>query len=164
MTNRLRYGKGKASIEIDGTLKKMIEDALRTVAPMTMKILEAELDERVAHAKKNWLVRGNRPIQRDDGSFYTRKQQSKRSVDKFTQGIRIVDGGKAIEAFFRNDAEYAYAIKAATYSRTDTGTKTTIKEGKRVADATMWEPAKKASDKLVRKLADAYIQEQKKVK
>ena len=162
--NRLRYGKGRASIEIDGTLQTMLEKALREVAPMTMEIIERELDERVEHAKKNWLVRGNRPVQRKDGSFYTVKQESKRSVDKFTQGIRIVDGGKAIEGFFRNNAEYAYAIKAASYSKTDDGAKTILGEGAGVADETMWKPAQKAADKLVKDLADAYIKEQNKVK
>ena len=162
--NRLRYGKGRASIEIDGTLKTMLEKALREVAPMTMEIIEKELDERVEFAQKNWIVRGNRPAQRRDGSFYTIKQESKRSVDKFTQGIRIVDGGSAIEGFFRNNAQYAYAIKTATYSRTDDGAKTKLGEGKRVADETMWFPAEKAADKLAAKLADAYIKEQRKVK
>ena len=85
-------------------------------------------------------------------------------MDKFTQGIRIVDGGNAIEGFFRNDAEYAYAIKTATYSRTDDGARTKLGEGKRVADETMWNPARKAADKLASKLADAYIKEQNKVK
>ena len=147
--NRIRYGKGKQSIEIDSTLRDMLEEALRDVAPLTMAILEAELDERVKFAKENWIVRA---------------KDSKRSVDRFTQGIRIVDGGRAVEAFFRNNAPYAYAIKAASYSRRKDGSESTIAKGKRIATVAMWEPAKQGVDKLVKKLADAYIKEQKKVK
>ena len=90
------------------------------------------------------------------------KQESERSVDKFTDGIRIIQGGKAIEGFFRNDAPYAYAIKAASYSKRGNGSASTVAEGKSVADETMWKPAKKNVNKLVKKLADAYVKDQKK--
>jgi len=162
MARRIRYGKGKSSIEITGPQRELFEQALREVAGSTMKVLEDEIDERVEFAKKNWIVRGNRPIQKSNGTWYTIKQQSERSVDKFTDGIRIIQGGKAIEGFFRNDAPYAYAIKSASYSKRDNGSASTVAEGKRVADETMWKPAKKNVNKLVKKLADAYVKDQKK--
>jgi hypothetical protein len=161
---KLRYGKGKASIEIDGTMKDMLEKALREVAPMTMAIIEAELEERVKYAKDNWIVRGNKPVKNRDGTFRTIKQKSERSIDKFSQGIRIVDGGKAIEGFFRNDATYAYAIKVASYSKKDDGTSPNVAEGKRIAIEAMWKPAKAGVPKLIKRLSDAYVKEQKKVK
>ncbi len=164
MAKRLRYGKGRASVEIDGALKEMLEKALREVAPMTMAIIEAELEERVEHAKKNWIVRGNRPIQNQDGSWRTVKQKSLRSIDKFTQGIRIVQGGRAIEGFFRNQAPYAYAIKVADYSKTEQGAKPKTPVGMRLAEETMWKPSRAGVPKLIKKLTDAYIKEQKKVK
>jgi hypothetical protein len=162
MARRIRYGKGKASIEITGPQRELFEQALREVAGSTMKVLEDEIDERVEFAKKNWIVRGNRPIQKNNGTWYTIKQESERSVDKFSDGIRIVQGGKAIEGFFRNDAPYAYAIKSASYSKRDNGSASTVAEGKRVAEETMWKPAKKNVNKLVKKLADAYVKDQKK--
>lgn len=162
MARRIRYGKGKASIEITGPQRELFEQALREVAGSTMKVLEDEIDERVEFAKKNWIVRGNRPIQKSNGTWYTIKQESERSVDKFTDGIRIIQGGKAIEGFFRNDAPYAYAIKSASYSKRDNGSASTVAEGKRVAEETMWKPAKKNVNKLVKKLADAYVKDQKK--
>lgn len=162
MARRIRYGKGKASIEITGPQRELFEQALREVAGSTMKVLEDEIDERVEFAKKNWIVRGNRPIQKTNGTWYTIKQQSERSVDKFTDGIRIIQGGKAIEGFFRNDAPYAYAIKSASYSKRDNGSASTVAEGKSVAEETMWKPAKKNVNKLVKKLADAYVKDQKK--
>ena len=162
MARKIRYGKGKSSIEITGPQRELFEQALREVAGATMKVLEDEIDERVEFARKNWIVRGNKPIQKKNGSWYTVKQISERSVDKFTDGIRIIEGGKAIEGFFRNTAPYAYAIKAASYSKRDNGTASTVSDGKSVAEETMWKPAKKNVNKLVKKLADAYIKDQKK--
>ena len=157
MARRIRYGKGKSSIEITGPQRELFEQALREVAGSTMKVLEDEIDKRVKFARKNWNVRGNKPIQKKNGSWYTVKQISERSVDKFTDGIRIIEGG-----FFRNTAPYAYAIKAASYSKRDNGSASTVSEGKSVAEETMWKPAKKNVNKLVKKLADTYVKDQKK--
>tara|TARA_B100000902_G_scaffold399923_1_gene473672 strand:+ start:7539 stop:8033 length:495 start_codon:yes stop_codon:yes gene_type:complete len=164
MSKRLRYGKGKGSIEITGTMKKMLEDAIRDVAPLTLHIIETELDDRIDFAKKNWNVRYGQPVTKASGETYIQKETSKRSIDKFQSGIRIIQGGKAIEGFFRNMAPYAYNIKAADYSKRENGSPSTVATGKLVADVTMWEPAKANVDKIVKKLADAYIMEQKKVK
>lgn len=162
MARRIRFGKGKASIEITGPQRELFEQALREVAGETMKVLEDEIDTRVKEAKKNWIVRGNRPIQRSDGSWYTVKQESKKSVDKFTNGIRIIEGGKAIEGFFRNDAPYAYAIKPASYSKRKNGSPSIVPPGELLAEETMWKPARKNVNKLVKRLADAFISDQKK--
>lgn len=162
MSRRIRYGKGKASIEISGPQRELFEQALREVAGETMKVLEAEIDTRVKDAKENWIVRYGKPITNKSGRTFIRKEESKRSVDKFTNGIRIVQGGKAIEGFFRNDAPYAYAIKPASYSKRENGSASTVEEGKNLAEETMWKPAKKNVDKLVKKLADAFIADQKK--
>jgi len=162
MARRIRYGKGKASIEITGPQRKLFEQALREVAGETMKVLEDEIDTRMAEAKKNWIVRYGKPITTKSGKIFVRKEESKRSVDKFTNGIRIVDGGKAIEGFFRNDSPYAYAIKPASYSKRENGSPSTVAEGKSLANETMWKPAKKNVNKLVKKLANAFIADQKK--
>jgi hypothetical protein len=163
MARRIRYGKGKASIEITGPQRELFEQALREVAGSVMKVLEDEIDERVEFARSNWNVRYGKPVtNKRTGKTTIRKEKSARSVDKFTDGIRILQGGKAIEGFFRNDAPYAYAIKSASYSKRDNGSASTVAEGKRVAEETMWKPAKKNVNKLVKKLADAYVKDQKK--
>jgi len=162
MARRIRYGKGKGSIEIIGPQRELFEQALREVAGETMKVLEDEIDTRVKEAKKNWIVRYGKPITTKSGRTFIRKQQSKRSIDKFTNGIRIVQGGKAIEGFFRNGAQYAYAIKPASYSKRENGSPSTVPEGESLAEETMWKPAKKNVNKLVKKLADAFIADQKK--
>tara|TARA_B100000085_G_scaffold125524_1_gene114195 strand:+ start:1837 stop:2331 length:495 start_codon:yes stop_codon:yes gene_type:complete len=164
MARRLRYGKGKGSIEISGLQKKLIEEAIRDVAPLTLHILETELDDRIDYAKKNWNVRYGQPVKTKSGRTYIKKEESKNSIDKFSSGIRIIQKGKAVEGFFRNTAPYAYNIKAADYSKRKNGSPSTVPAGKLVAEVTMWEPAKSNVDKIVKKLADAYIMEQKKVK
>lgn len=164
MARRIRYGKGKGSIEISGTQRDLIESALRETAPLTMYILEGEIDSRVEYAKKHWIVRGDRQVETPDGRVRTIKQESKRSIDKFETGIRILRGGTQIEAFFRNDAPYAYSMKAASYSVREDGSPSTVPEGKLVAQRTMWFPAAHSVDKVIKKLADAYVKEQKKVK
>ena len=162
MAKRIRYGKGKASIEIKGPQRELFEQALKEIAGETLKVLENEIDNRVKHAKENWIVRYGKPITNKSGKTFIRKEKSKRSIDKFSSGIRILQGGKAIEGFFRNGAPYAYAIKPADYSRRANGSPSSVQEGKRLADETMWKPAKKNVNKLVQKLADAYIADQKK--
>ena len=62
MARRIRYGKGKASIEITGPQRELFEQALREVAGETMKVLEDEIDNRVKEAKENWIVRYGKPI------------------------------------------------------------------------------------------------------
>ena len=149
MSRRLRYGKGLGSIEISGTQKALIEEALRDVAPMTMKILEDEIDKRVEFAKKEWIVR---------------KKNSKGSNNKFDTGIRILQGGKEIEGFFANNAPYAYMIKVADHSVKKNGQKTIVPVGELLAEVAMWDAPKKDIDSVVKKLADAYITDQRKVK
>jgi hypothetical protein len=161
---RLRYGKGKGSIEITGTQKELLEQGIRDVAPLTLHIIESELDNRVEYAKKHWIVRGDRPVESPSGKRRVIKQKSKRSIDKFETGIRIISGGNQIEGFFSNVAPYAYKIRAASYSKREDGSDSTVPEGKLVAQRTMWFPAASSVDKLVSKLADAFIKEQKKVR
>jgi len=164
MARRLRYGKGKGSIEITGTQKELLEQAIRDVAPLTLHIIETEIDKRVEYAKKNWIVRGDRVVETPSGGRRVIKQESKRSIDKFDKGIRIIRSGNQIEGFFRNMAPYAYVMRSASYSKRDDGSKSTVPEGRLVAQTTMWLPAASAVDKLVAKLAAAYVKEQKKVK
>ena len=161
---RIRYGKGKGSIEITGTQRELIESALHETAPLTMFILEGEIDTRVEYAKKHWIVRGDRVVESPTGRVRTIKQKSQRSIDKFETGIRILRGGTQIEAFFRNMAPYAYSMKAASYSKREDGSPSTVPEGKLVAQRTMWFPAAHSIDKVIKKLAAAYVKEQKKVK
>lgn len=163
MARTLRYGKGKGSIEITGPQKELFEQALQEVAGETIKVLERELDENVEHAKKNWNVRYGKPVvSKRTGATTIKKEESKDSIDKFYTGIRILSGGKEIEGFFGNNAPYAYMIIAADYSQRKNGSPSTVPAGENVAENTMWEPSRKKVNKLIKKLADAYIIDQKK--
>ena len=163
MARTLRYGKGRGSIEITGPQKELFERALQEVAGETIKVLERELDENVEHAKKNWNVRYGKPVvSKRTGATTIKKEESKDSIDKFYTGIRILSGGKEIEGFFGNNAPYAYMIIAADYSQRKNGSPSTVPAGENVAENTMWEPSRKKVNKLIKKLADAYIIDQKK--
>lgn len=162
MARKLRYGKGHASIEITGPQKELFEKALREVAPEVMKVIETEIDARVKEAKKDWLVRYGKPVKTKRGTRIV-KQTSERSIDKFETGIRILSGGTKIEGYFKNTAPYAAAIVAADYSQKNNGQKTNLKKGQNLATETMWKPAQKNLDKLLKKLGKAYVDQQKKV-
>lgn len=163
MARKLRYGKGKGSIEITGPQKELFEQALQEVAGETIKVLERELDDRVEHAKENWNVRYGKPVvNKRTGATTIKKEESKDSIDKFYTGIRILNGGRQIEGFFGNSAPYAYMIEAADYSKRKNGSPSTVAIGENVSNETMWKPAKKNVNKLIKKLADAYIIDQKK--
>lgn len=163
MARTLRYGKGKGSIEITGPQKELFEQALQEVAGETIKALERELDDRVEHAQKNWNVRYGKPVtNKRTGVISIQKEESKDSIDKFYTGIRILNGGKQIEGFFGNNAPYAYMIQAADYSKRKNGSPSTVPTGENVAENTMWKPAQKNMNNLIKKLADAYIIDQKK--
>tara|TARA_Y100000401_G_scaffold116399_1_gene122055 strand:- start:8075 stop:8569 length:495 start_codon:yes stop_codon:yes gene_type:complete len=164
MAKTLRYGRGETQVEIDGAIESMVKYTLKSVAPMTMHILESEIKERVKHAKKNWIVRGDVERTRKNGTKYTYKQKSDRSIDKFKTGVRLLDGGRTIEAFYSNTAPYAWVIKAGKQSKKEDGSASSVKPGQYVARETMFKASKAGVDKLIKKLADAYIKDQRKVK
>ena len=142
---KLRYGKGRGSIEIIGPQKEIAMALLNEAEPMIVKVLKQELATREAFARRGWPKRQKR---------YGKSNNSRK---KFEKTIRIVPPN-GIEAAFSNKAEYAWAIIAGKDS------KTTVKAGKRVADVLMWQPAKKSAKMLTEKLATAVLNPVKKVR
>ena len=55
--------------------------------------------------------------------------------------------GDAIKGYIRNNAEYAWAIRAGQYSFTD------VAVGKRVANELLFKPIVKASEEVIEALA-----------
>ena len=76
----------------------------------------------------------------------TVSKESKNSRGKLRRGIRIESG--EIVAFVENDAEYAWAIRAA---RDSVGN---VPYKKRVSNELLWKPIWKSSDKIAKKLAE----------
>lgn len=135
---RLRYGKGAGSIEVKGDLKKTILKALRNSNRILLDAMEEELTKIEKNAVKNWPVR-----QKKYG-------KSKDSRSKFTKGFRILPP-TTVEAFIRNSAEYAYAIRAGKSSTTN------VKEGERVAVKLVFDPTEEAAERILKKVADSMM-------
>lgn len=142
---RLKYGKGKSAIEIEGTQRALMMETLRSAEPIIMLILETEINDLKEQSERGWLVRQKK---------YGR---SKGSKDKHTTGIRIIPPS-SIEAFVANMAEYAWAIRVGQDS------KTSIPKGRKIADELLWKPAKKNADRIVLEIAKRTVRQLKKVK
>lgn len=142
---RLKYGKGKSSIEIEGTQRRLIMETLRSAEPIIMLILETEVEDLKEQSEKGWLVR------------QPKFGESKDSKGKHTTGIRIIPP-TSIEAFVANTAEYAWAIRVGQNS------KTSIPKGRKIADELLWKPAKKNADRIVMEIAKRTVRQLKKVK
>ena len=129
MSQILKYGHGNAAIEIDGDMKRIIEQAIRSADRATIDLLEEETKRLASSAKGAWPVKA---------------KNSRRSIDKFQTGLQIKP--KEIVAFVSNTAPYSWAIKA--------GPNSTLARGKRVAQWLLWSPARKGAAKLVAKMAE----------
>ena len=138
MPEQLRYGTGRASVEVTGGLKKTILQALKAAEGDLIQILSDELKEIEAAAVKNWPVRQKK---------FGKSQDSK---GRFQRGIRIVPPD-TVEAYLTNTAPYVGAIKAGR------GSSTTVGTGKRVADVLIWRPIQRRSDKIGQKIAQQLI-------
>lgn len=145
MARKLRYGKGKSSIEIDGLQRDIILQSLRAADPAIVKVLEDETERLAKESEEGWLVRQKK---------YGRSRGSK---FKHETGLRIIPP-YTIEAFVGNTAEYAWAIKVGRQSDTN------LREGKRLADAVLWTPARKNAQNVVKKIANETIKRIKRAK
>ena len=129
----------------DKNLHKMIQkalfDQLKKAHPIMIKTIKKEIKEVEKEAKKNWPIRQEK---------YGASQGSR---NKFVTGLQVTKD--KVVGFVENRAEYAYVIMAGRESNT------TVKAGKRVADALMVEPIKKAAKTASKEIADKIIQEVK---
>ena len=138
MAKRLKYGKGRGSIEIDGVQRDLILETIRAADPSIIKVLEDTVDELAKNSQERWFVRQPK---------YGRSKDSK---NQHTTGIRIVPP-YTIEAFVENTAPYAWAIKAGPTSNTN------IPAGKRLAAVVLWDPARRGVDKVIERIANETI-------
>jgi len=140
MTRRLKYGKGKSSIEFSGGQRDMIMEHLRSAEPILMAILSAETERLKEEAQKAWPVR------------MSKYGESQYSRNKFSTGFRILPPS-TVQAFVENTAPYAWAIRAGR------GSKTSVSEGRRVADELLWKPAKKNARKITVEIAKRTVRQ-----
>lgn len=144
MSKVLRYGKGRGTIEIDGDLKDTILGTIRAADPAIVKVLEATTEKLAKKSEDGWLVRQKK---------YGKSQDSK---GQHKTGIRILPP-YTIEAFVENRAPYAWAIKVGPTSNTN------IRQGRRLADAVLWSPARRGAQKVVEEIAKETIKKVKKI-
>jgi hypothetical protein len=138
MARRLKYGKGRGSIEIDGVQRELILESIRAADPSIVKVLEDTVDQLSQASQERWLVRQPK---------YGKSQDSKH---QHQTGIRIIPP-YTIEAFVENTAQYAWAIKVGPTSTTN------IRQGKRLAAVVLWEPARRGVDKVIDQIAKETI-------
>lgn len=138
MSKVLRYGKGRGSVEITGTDRDMYLQIIRDADPIIVKVLEDTTEKLAESSEEKWLVRQEK------------YGKSKGSKHMHQTGIRIRPP-YTIEAFVENTAEYAWAIKVGRTSTTN------LREGRRLADAVLWSPARRNVDTVIKRIAELTV-------
>jgi len=145
MARTLKYGKGRGSIEIDGAQRDLILGTIRAADPSIVKVLEDQTEKLAKDSESRWIIR------------QPKYGESKGSKYQHRTGIRIVPP-YTIEAFVENTAPYAWAIKVG-----ETSQNTSIRQGKRLAAVTLWNPARKSAQKVVEAIAKETVKRMKKI-
>lgn len=179
---------GNAAVGVSDELDRMVNNLLDAL-PLFRRLFEDAVEEIYQDAYRQWPVRTERPrtgeekkkmtlraLERrygKDGAFaiMTKLEEtqakrfeddtqviiSKKSEDsknKLERGILI--DGEDLVAFVRNTAPYAWAIKTGPHTLNE------LPLGSRTSNELLWDPMKRAGDKLVRLVARDMIKEAKK--
>lgn len=151
-----KFTSKRAGIEIDTDLQDFYTGFLDKVAPNARKILTDEMEKIERDAKKDWPVRKPQIRKDKEGNVVFYREVTKGSWKMFERGFRITANGD-FEAYLVNRAPYSWAIKFGVDSENNRGQDIIQPQGKRVADELMVKPQKKASNKIVKALADDLI-------
>ena len=144
MSKVLRYGKGRGSIEIDGSQRELILGTIRAADPSIVKVLEQTTEQLAKDSEERWLVR------------QPKYGASKGSKGQHKTGLRIIPP-YTVEAFVENTAEYAWAIKVGPDSSTN------IRQGRRLAGVVLWDPARRGAQKVVEAIAKETVKRLRKI-
>ena len=144
MSKVLRYGKGRGSIEIDGSQRELILGTIRAADPSIVKVLEQTTEQLAKDSEERWLVR------------QPKYGASKGSKGQHKTGLRIIPP-YTVEAFVENTAEYAGAIKVGPDSTTN------IRQGRRLAGVVLWDPARRGAQKVVEAIAKETVKRLRKI-
>ena len=129
---------GNVKSTMQGSGFDAVQDLLRIVTPNSQKVIQDEFAAIEAKAKNEWLIRQKSKT----GAWL-----SKGSKDKIYTGIKITKNAK-IRFVIGNSAPYAWAIKVGVDSDTN------LPRGTRIANELLWKPSKKATDIIVKAIAD----------
>jgi len=139
MSDRMKYGKGRGSLEVTGDLKETLERILEDGEPVIMRTMKKELQAMKEKAEKEWPVRA---------------KDSQGSAKKFRTMIRIIPPA-TVEGSIQNDSQYAYSVRASKKfdSKNQSGAVTRLKPGKRAATVLLFEPAEKMAEEIAKEIA-----------
>tara|TARA_R110000868_G_scaffold189732_2_gene433267 strand:+ start:4027 stop:4539 length:513 start_codon:yes stop_codon:yes gene_type:complete len=138
MSKTIRYGKGRGSVEILGKDRDMFYQIIKDADPIIVRVLEETTERLAKQSEQQWFIR------------QAKYGESKGSKYMHRTGIRIIPPN-TIEAFVENTAPYAWAIRVGRESSTN------IRQGKRLADAVLWSPAKASVDKILKEIAEKTV-------
>lgn len=189
---KIRIKKGNMSIEVDDTSSSIFTDVLKAIPQDTKEILESTTEEIYTDAFNRWPVRKEvstatltqvgkvrmtaREVSKKDDKYNLKRAlamsynlqkrgelrppefrvTSKDSKGKLYTGF--VFSRDTLEAVVGNSATYAWAIKVGI------NTDLPYALGARVSNELLWKPAKRKANDVAQELADALIDETKRVK
>tara|TARA_R100000655_G_scaffold61013_1_gene99368 strand:- start:2140 stop:2715 length:576 start_codon:yes stop_codon:yes gene_type:complete len=189
---KIRIKKGNMSIEVDDTSSSIFTEVLKAIPQDTREILESTTEEIYTDAYNRWPVKKEvstatlsqvgkvrmtaREISKKDDKYNLKRAlamsynlqkkgqlrppefrvTSKDSKNKLYTGF--VFSTDTLESVVGNTAPYAWAIKVGV----DTDLPYAL--GARVSNELLWKPAKRKANDVAQELADALLDETKKVK
>lgn len=183
------YKHGNAAIGVSDELERLVNQLL-DANPIIKKTMKDAVEEIYQEAYRDWPVRVDPPKSekskmmsevarlrregktgsqayatakdmQDRGKFVPGdaaeakiSDKSQDSKNKLERGL-IIDGPDIV-AFVRNTAPYAWAIQTGRYTLNE------LAYGTRTSNELLWQPMRKAGNKLVKELADELIKQSKK--
>lgn len=166
MVNNLLDALPKIRAIFEDSVEEIYQDAyrqwpVRTERPrtgaekkrMTFRALERRYGKSEAYAIMNSLEEKQSERFRDDEKRVISKR-SEDSKNKLERGILI--DGEDLVAFVRNTAPYAWAIKTGPHTLNN------LALGSRTSNELLWQPMKRAGDRLVRLMVRDMLKESKK--
>lgn len=182
MARKIETKTGDVSVILKGSGYEYVDKLLDKVAPNTKRLLETELEKILDNARREWLVRGEKPLsvqQRKDKTFAAmvntgkyQPAQAKAIISQMeTAGRFNSDNSFKKSRKSRNSKEklrmnisvnqkfeiVATLSNSAPYAwaiKVGENSDTTLPFGKRIADELLWKPTKKLADKIAESLAD----------
>lgn len=147
------HNKGNATVEIEQDMDEMFLGFLKTVAPNAEQIMDETLKQIEKDAQKDWPRRKPNVRVNSEGKVVFYRETSQESWKKWKRGARVDVQGNLV-VYLKNTAPYSWAIKFGVDSENHRGQDIIQPQGKRVANELMVKPMKKASNKIVKALAD----------
>lgn len=129
----LRIGSRTSSIQVDGDLERFVREVIDATAGEVAKRFEAEAEAVYRAARRDWPRKGDPRHPRATG----------RSKAALETGLRVLDGGEALEGYVLCDVPYAKWIM-------------TRRHGK-VGNALIRRPMAKAGKAITRDLGDDIV-------